>query len=467
MRNRFNICSASDSYKFGHWDMLPDGTQFVYDYFESRNEATFDRTVFAGLQGIIKDFLVGEVVTPEKVMLAKRRVNSHLMDQNAFNLNGWLFVCAKHNGRLPVMIKAVPEGTPVPTGNVLMTVEGTDSQLPWIGPYLEPLLTHVWYPSTVASLSRETKVMMKKFLDATSDKPEALDFMLHDFGFRGVSSFGSGEIGGFGHLINFKGTDTFPSIEYILDNYSNGLADDYMPAYSVKATEHGVMISLGRSGEMDIVERLLKKYPIGIISVVIDSYDHVAFIKEVIKRFKDDILKRDGKFVFRPDSGTPNEVTIECFELIEAGFGSRTNSKGYMELNEKVGLLWGDGINRVGIEGILYTLKNRGIAADCMVFGMGGGLLQKVNRDTQRFAFKPSYMVIDGEGREVYKDPVAGNKTSKKGKLAIVQTENGFKTVSYTGEAPGGDLLEPVFINGQLIRDMNFEEVRYNARIAA
>lgn len=463
MKSRFNICSASDSYKFQHWNMWPEGTEFVYDYLEARNGARFDKTVFFSLQSIIKDYLTGQVVTEEKIERAKKRINAHLMNPTAFNEAGWRYILEKHNGRLPIEIMAVQEGTPVDVGNALMTVVNTDpKKTGWLCSYLEPMLTHTWYGSTVATLSYEVKKIMKKFLSETSDNQEAIDFMLHDFGFRGATSFESASVGGAGHLVNFKGTDTFSAIDMILDNYSTGLSDDYMPGYSVAATEHGIMISLGRDGEMDVVRNILNKHRSGILSIVIDSYDYIAFIKNFIANFKDEILMRDGKIVFRPDSGVPSDVVMECFELLAENFGYTTNTKGYRVLNPKVGILWGDGIDIVGIEGILYTLKNRGIDVSCMVFGMGGGLLQKVNRDTQRVAYKPSYQVRNGVGYETFKDPISGSKTSKKGMFALVLSEDGmYKTVPMNSVTT--NLLEPVFFNGELVRDMNFEQIRLNA----
>ena len=457
--NDFNICTASDSYKYAHWAQYPKGTEKVYSYFESRNGAAYDQTMFFGLQYLLKKFFVGEVVTRQKIDAAQCRVDAHLAP-GAFNINGWNYILEKCGGRLPVTIKAVPEGLPVDTNNVLLTIENNVPEAYWLTNYLETILTHVWAPSTVATMSYNAKRMMMKFLKRTSDDQEAINFMLHDFSFRGVSSFQSAYIESAGHLINFMGTDTFPAVECAMDYYN---APEVV-AYSVPATEHSLMTARGKAGEMQILGELLDKYPTGILSVVIDSYDYLAFIANAVKNFKDKILSRDGKLVFRPDSGAPNQVTMEVIDALAAGFGHTTNSKDYKVLNPKVGVLWGDGIDIQGIAGILFTMEVQGWASENIVFGMGGGLCQKINRDIQRFAFKSSYQERDGVGYDIFKNPIDKPKRSKKGRLKLIRDTSGrFSTVRENED--GEDILEPVFKNGELVREMTFEQVRKNAKL--
>ncbi len=296
----FNICTASDSYKFQHWNMYPYGTNRVYSYFESRLGAEFPKTVFFGLQYFLKEFLVGKVVTEEKINKAQARLDAHLAP-GAFYVDGWKHILNNREGRLPVSIYAVKEGCAVDVSNVLMVVDNNDSKSVWLTNYLETLLSNIWAPSTVATLSYFVKKDMEQFLGRTSDNPEAINFMLHDFGCRSVSSPMSAAVEGAGHLINFLGTDTVPAIDVIMDYYN--MTD--MPAFSVPATEHSIMTSLGRAGEMDLMGQLLDKYPTGILSVVIDSYDYREFIEESFKQYGEKILNRDGKLVFRPDSGPP------------------------------------------------------------------------------------------------------------------------------------------------------------------
>jgi nicotinamide phosphoribosyltransferase len=294
---------------------------------------------------------------------------------------------------------------------------------------------------------------------------------MHDFGFRGVSSHESAGIGGMAHLVNFKGTDTVPAMEFAMAFYNapiDGLA------YSVAATEHSIMTACGKDGEVEVVNQLLNEYPTGILSVVSDSYDIYNFVDNVLgKTFKDRILKREGIFVVRPDSVTPDHPTPEdemvwLAENLFKNFGGTINTKGYKVINPKIRLLWGDGIEIEGIEKILDKLDVAGFAAENVAcFGMGGGLLQKINRDTMRFAFKSSAQKRGSQWFDVFKNPKDESKASKKGKLKLVRVEGAhgkaFTTVKESDE--GVDALVTVFENGNLVKEYTFEEVRNNAEL--
>lgn len=462
-----NIITQSDSYKIGgHWNMYPENTQFVQSYFESRLGAKFNKTVFFGLQYKLKKYFAGVQVTQAKIDQAAALCKAHFGNETFFNRKGWEYILQKHGGKLPLRIRTVPEGTPVTVNNVLMTVENTDPKCAWLTNYVESVLTHIWYSSTVASLSRATKEMFKEFLDRTSDNPGAINFMLHDFGYRGVSSDESAGIGGAAHIINFLGTDTVPAMEFAMDYY-NASIDGL--AYSVAATEHSVMTARGPHGESEILDELLNKYPTGILSVVADSYDIYHFVQNLVcEKYKERILKREGVFVVRPDSVTPTHRTPESETLwivqtLANSFGYTMNSKGFMVLNSKVRVLWGDGIDKDGIEKILVELEKAGFSAENMVFGMGGGLLQKVNRDTQRFAFKSSAQCRSGVWYDIYKMPKDLSKQSKRGRLKLIKQDGEFKTVRI--EEPGEDLLVTVFEDGELKKEYTFAEIRENAKL--
>ena len=203
-----NLLLKTDSYKMTHWKQYPMGTEAVYSYFEARPGARFDNTVFFGLQYIIKTHLEGVVVTMEDIDEAEAFALQHFGTTDHFNREGWEYIVNEHGGMLPIRIKAVPEGSIIPVDNVMMTVENTDANCWWLTNYIETLLTHVWYGSTVATLSWTTKNVIREYLEATADTLDSLPFMLHDFGFRGVSSVESAAVGGAAHLINFMGTDT-------------------------------------------------------------------------------------------------------------------------------------------------------------------------------------------------------------------------------------------------------------------
>lgn len=477
---KINIEIKSDSYKFNHWNQYPKNTEAVAAYFESRIGARFDETVFFGLQALIIDHLLGAVVTRAGIEKAARLAKAHFGSEKLFNREGWEYILNEHGGNLPIRIRAVPEGTAVTVSNVLMTVENLDPKCFWLTNYLETLLSHVWYTSTVATLSRETKKIIKKYLVRTADNIDGLNFMLHDFGFRGASSTETAAFGGMAHLVNFLGTDTVVAMEAIVTYYGKSnwtnlgfnpnVGDDPTAydgiAYSVPATEHSVMTARGPEGEAQIIGELIADYPTGILSVVVDSYDYKNCVGNIIgKQYKEAILARDGVFVVRPDSGNPEEVTLDIVENLGKNFGFTVNGKGYRVLNPKVKVLWGDGIEIRGVDNILGTLLVNGWSAENMVFGMGGGLLQKVNRDTQRFAFKCSAQKRNGKWVDIFKNPIDKTKTSKKGRLALVKIGDKWETKAEKDVLPERNALVTVFENGKLLKFYTFEEVRKNAAL--
>lgn len=454
-----NISAAVDSYKLGHHNQYQKDTEVVYSYFESRTGAEFPETVFFGLQAIIKKYLVGPCVTQADIDLLAMVAEQTFGNADIFNKQGWDYIVNELGGKLPIRIKAVAEGTPVPINNVMMTIENTDPKCWWLTNYIETLLTHVWYPSNVATLSRYVKTMMKKYLNETAESDAALPFMLHDFGCRGATCMEAAEIGGMGHLVNYMGTDTVPALLGAMKYYDAGVC-----AFSVPATEHSVMTALGAEGEGDIVEQLLDTYPTGILSVVGDSYDIFNMAENIVGgRFKQRILERDGKFVLRPDSGEPVSTVLKLLEILGHEFGATENDKGYLVLNPKIGILWGDGLDYTMIEAILFHMKKEGWSAENIVFGMGGGLLQKHNRDTQRNAFKCSAQKRDGGWYNICKKPLDISKTSKAGRLSLIKIcDMQFETVMEGNEF---DILQTVFENGELVTECSFEDVRKNAEI--
>lgn len=472
-----NVILQTDSYKLGaHWNMYPTGTTGNLAYFESRNGALFPYTILFGLQPILRKLLCGRVVTQKKINEAAAISLAHFGNDKAFNRTGWEYILRKHKGRLPIRIKAVKEGIKVPTGNVLLTVENTDKRCAWLTNYVESVLTHLWYPSTVATLSSCVKTVIEKYLVMSSDSLNLLDFMLHDFGYRSVTCPEAAEIGGAAHLVNFKGTDTVSSLPFIAENYPN-LLDKNFPnqtrydgiGYSVPASEHSIATSLGRDGEVAVTRELISRYPSGILSVVSDSYDIYNFVDTIIgKTLKDEILARDGVLVIRPDSvtlshPTPAEEVLWILESLTISFGYSRNLKGYKVLNPKVRVLWSDGIDINGVEAILKAITDAGFAAENIAtFGMGGGLLQKVNRDTQRFAFKSCWQERNGIGYDVFKQPIDSSKVSKKGRIKLVDDNGTLITVPESDLR--NDLLETVFLNGKMMRNQTFDEVRENAR---
>jgi nicotinamide phosphoribosyltransferase len=455
-----NIILNSDSYKYSQFNQYPPKTTVVYSYIESRG-GVYDATVFFGLQAFIKEYLTGPVVTMDMIDEAEAIITAH---GEPFNREGWEYIVREHGGNLPVIIKAVPEGTIVGVKNVLATIENTDPACYWLTSFLETaLLRAIWYPTTVATNSYENKKLILDYLEKTGD-PTTIDFKLHDFGARGVSSLESAGIGGAAHLVNFMGTDTVEALLFSRRYYSADMA-----GFSVPAMEHSTVTSWGRENEVASYRNMIKQNgkPGGIVSAVSDSYDIFAACELWGTELKQDILDSGATLVVRPDSGDPAVVVKQCLQILEKHFGSVKNAKGFKVLNN-VRVLQGDGINHASIRSILYTITLAGYSADNVVFGQGGALLQIVNRDDQKFAMKCSAALVDGKWVDVYKDPITDKgKRSNKGKLKLIKDIDRYITVDSHDKMFHVlyDELEVVFKNGVLIRDMTFDEVRANAAI--
>src|SRR5277367_1689724 len=350
-----NFLLRTDSYKFTHWKQYPPKTERVYSYVESRG-GMFAETVFFGLQYYLKRYLAGNVFSQKDIDEAEGFCDQHFVHPGHFNRAGWEYILKKYGGRLPVEIKAVPEGTVVPTHNVLLTMENTDDECAWLTNYLETLLLKVWYPITVCTLSREMKRTMHSFLERSGD-PSLLPYKVHDFGYRGVSSEETAAIGGAAHLVNFQGTDNVSGPLMVRDFYGA----KSMSGFSIPAAEHSTITAWGKDHEADAYENMLKQYPDGLVSCVSDSFDILKACAEIWgMRLRDQVLARDGVVVIRPDSGDAKKVLLEVFDVLGARFGFEVNVKGYRVINPKVRVIQGDGVNYWTINDILTTITRAG-----------------------------------------------------------------------------------------------------------
>lgn len=457
LKRHTNIILDTDSYKPSHWLQMPPGVVNQFNYLESRG-GEYQRTVFFGLQYILKEYLT-QLVTVEDVEEAKLFFTAHGVP---FNYEGWMRIATVLGGRIPLRLKALPEGTVTPTKVPLLTAEATDPESFWVVGWFETMLMRLWYPITVASLSYNTKQTIKQYLDVTGD-PAGLPFKLHDFGSRGVSSRETAMVGGAAHLVNFQGSDTVVGIQMANEYYGSAMA-----GYSIPAAEHSTITAWGREGELDAYRNMLTQFgkPGAVFACVSDSYN----VYEAVDKMWGDALRQmvidsGATVVIRPDSGDPLFVVNTLLHTLDRRFGSKKNAKGYKVLNH-VRLIQGDGVNPYTIGLILKSITMAGFSADNIAFGMGGGLLQQVNRDTLKFAFKCSSVTLDLGGgnlemRDVFKDPVDDKgKTSKKGRIGTKVVDGQFVTCAdYDPE----NALLPVFENGEILREYTFAEVRANA----
>ena len=455
-----NLIFDTDSYKLSHFSQYPDGTQYVSSYVEPRRTwGDIDRVMFFGLQIELAQ-LAGRAVTQAMLDEAIPFLKAHGFDPF---IAGWQYIIDQYDGRLPILIEALPEGTLAPVSVPQLRIENTDPNCYWLVSYLETrLLRAIWYASTVGSLSHYVVGRIRDRLALTDGSDAGAEFKLHDFGARGATSNAAAGIGGAAHLVNSFGTDTLAGLVYARNYYGADMA-----GFSIPASERSTMTAAGEAGELEQMRRFLAANPTGLIACVSDSYDLMRAVKDYWGgTLKDAVLARDGVLIVRPDSGDPVEIVPDVIEALMARFGYSTTAQGYRLLNDKVRVIQGDGVDKDSIVRIMDTMIGRGLAIGNIAFGMGGGLLQKVNRDSFGYAMKASAIFYDGAWHDVFKDPKTANgaKTSKKGKQGAMRTDSGGFVARPAANIPlGADGLEPVFRDGKILKLHSFAEIRARA----
>ena len=455
-----NILLTTDSYKHSHFLQYPPEARIISAYAEARPNDFSDRVLFFGLQTWLLGGLA-EPITARDIDEAQEVCAAHGVP---FNRAGWDAILARHGGMLPVEIKALAEGMIAPTGVPLVQVENTDPAMPWLTTFIETaLLRAIWYPTTVATLSWKCKAIIRAGLEKTSDDLAGqLPFKLHDFGARGVSSGESAALGGLAHLVNFQGTDTMEALLAARRFYGATA----MPGFSIPAAEHSTMTCWGRSREETAYASMLDAFDGKgrIVAVVSDSYDLDRAVAEIWGgSLAAKVKGREGVLVVRPDSGDPVETPLRTLRTLWDKFGGTVNAKGYRVLDPHVRVIQGDGMNIMSIARLVESVAAAGFALDNIAFGMGGGLLQQVNRDTLRFAMKANAMRDEsGTWRDVSKSPATDpTKGSKAGRQAVVEEAGKLVAKRLDALAPGEtDLLAPVWRDGRLLVRHGFEAVR-------
>jgi nicotinamide phosphoribosyltransferase len=493
---RINPLTAIDFYKADHRRQYPTGTEYVYSNFtprSSRHAPVLDdfegKVVCFGLQGFIKDFLIDTwnenfFKQPRDKVIAtyKKRMDSSL-GEDAVPVD---HIGELHDlGYLPIRIKSLPEGARVPIRVPMLTVVNTDPRFFWLTNYLETCMSAaLWKSCATATIAYEYRRLLNRYTDLTGSDPAFIPVQAHDFSFRGMSGIQDAAQSGMGHLTSFIGTDTVSAIDYA-EMYYNATG---LIGVSVPATEHSVMCMGTKVDELATFRRLVTElYPTGIVSIVSDTWDFWQVITEFAGKLKPEILARTPnanglcKVVFRPDSGDP--VKIICgdpqaptdspqfkgaVECLWETFGGTLTPKGYRLLSEKVGLIYGDSISLERAQAILAGLEAKKFAAGNIVLGVGSYTYQFLSRDSFGFAMKATWGQVNGEARDIFKDPVTddGQKKSAKGLLRVERGPGGyvvFDQQSSTEEALGE--LQTVFEDGKLLVDQTLDQIR--ARLAS
>lgn len=425
----------TDAYKLHHREQYPKGTEAVYSNLSVRKFKYFEENY-----GETKNIIV---VGVEYIMeqLFKE------WDDNFFKLS-WEEIEAEineftqysdidikknmkdykklHNfGKLPIQYKYVEDGEKVKEYTPILMYWNTEKDFYWLVNYIETWLSNeYWALLTSANISYKFYLLAKEYSWKTCDDNSHIPYQFHDFSQRGINTTEGAIKTGLGHLTFFRGSDNLPAIMEFGRNHTQKLPIVY--GTSIPATEHSVMCAGGRKNELETFERLLELYPNGTLSIVSDTWDIYNVCNNILPKLKDKILVRDGKLMIRPDSGDPVKITLEIIQLLDMHFGSFINEKGYKVLNPKIGVIYGDAITYKVAEEIFKQLKEFGYASSNVVLGVGSYTYQYNTRDTLGIVVKATAVKINGEWKEIQKDPITDpNKKSLTGFIKLEKDEYG------------------------------------------
>jgi nicotinamide phosphoribosyltransferase len=469
-----------DFYKTDHRRQYPEGTQSVYSNFTARGSRLpgVNEIVVFGIQYFVQEYLIRQFneeffhkPKAEVIGAYKRRMDTSL-GPNAVSV---AHLEDLHDlGYLPIEFKALDEGSVAPLRTPVLTIKNTKPEFFWLTNFLETLTSvALWHPMTSATIAHEYKKILTGYANETSDMPDFVQWQGHDFSMRGQSSVEAACVSGAAHLMSFTGTDTIPAIDF-LENYYGANGEKELIGGSVPATEHSVMCLGGNETEQQTFDRLITQvYPEGIVSIVSDTWDYWKVLTEIVPNLKEQIMKRNGKVVIRPDSGDPVKIlcgdpeaapdSIEYKGTIEhlyEVFGGTVNSKGYKQLDSHIGVIYGDSITLDRCKEICERLKQKGFASTNPVFGIGSYTYQYVTRDTFGFAMKATHGVVNGQAQDIYKDPVTDNGVKKSAKGLLRVNEDMTLSQQVTPEEEQTGLLKTVFKDGILTKTTTMAEIR-------
>lgn len=555
MLNNESPILMCDFYKVSHISMYDKRSEIVQDNMTPRNAKHFihfadndQRVMMAGLQGFIKWFLIDMFnenffkKSKEEAIEQYKEICDLSIGPNM--VETWGFEKLHDLGYLPLEIRSIPEGTLSPVQVPLFTIQNTHPDFYWLPNFLESVISaETWKTITTATTFWQYRKLSEKWAAETCDNNLHVPFQNHCFAYRGESGTHDAAQSEFGQLINSMGTDTIPAILYA-NRYYN--MKGKFVAGSIPASEHSVATTnigfiVGRLqgenpdltldearflAEVEFLRRYITEiFPKGFVSYVADSYDFWAIITKAAAILKQDIMARDGRVVFRPDSGIPEHIIAGyyddggdyCsfeeaydanaeigFEVVRVNgkfyrvkqssgfdvideedevpyheavgaiqclwdiFGGEVNSKGYKVLDSHVGLIYGDSITVARAKDIFERLMCRGFASSNIVYGVGSFTTQYTTRDSLGMAVKATGAVIDGQQIMVVKEPKTDlGKKSAKGFLKVVRDENGeLKLVDncqLEDVQSDDNELRRVFYNGKLIVDEDLTTIRERA----
>jgi nicotinamide phosphoribosyltransferase len=476
-----NALFLTDGYKTGHHQQYPKGIEEVYSNWTPRSNKYAPegcvKIVSFGQQYVMK--WLHEYFQDNFFSKSKEVVCQELKEELTMYLGAQYDVShfeQLHDlGYLPIRVKSLNEGSEVPVRVPMLTVVNTHKDFFWVTNFLETIIsTMLWQPMTSATIALNYKRKFKKWAMIT-DKENIgfIDFQGHDFSMRGMGGLESALASGMGHSSVFLGSDTLPAISGLRKYYN---AKGFVVS-SVNATEHSVMCAGTKEDEIETFVNLMETYPSGILSVVSDTWDLWKVLTEYLPKLKSQILSRDGKLVIRPDSGDPVEIICGnsrsigggtpqekgVIELLWNEFGGHTNEQGFKVLDQHIGAIYGDSITPERAERICQFLHDKGFASTNVVLGIGSFTYQFNTRDTFGFAMKATSVVVNGERREIFKDPITddGVKKSAKGLVRIDLIDKEYILVDQVNEdeEKHGE-LKTIYENGKFHNQVELNEIR-------
>ena len=477
-----------DFYKAVHAEMLPKKITKSVSYFTPRMSRVkrWDSVVMFGLQGFIKTYLIDYFNSEffsqpfETVISEYKRVMDASLGKDAYKIDK---IEKLHKlGYLPIEIVALPEGTIVPMHVPMFGITNTHPDFAWLPQSLESLISaESWHPMLVATVGYTYRQIVNKYYDLTCDDNVPRSRALGAFDFRGEECTESAVKAGAGWCLSFLNTATVPTIPYLERNYNCDCTKEPV-AFGSPSTEHSVMCSnyAVDGDEITLLRRLLTEiYPNTSFSAVLDSYDYWNVIENILPQLKTEIMNHNGCMLMRGDSGDCVEVVTKTVFKLWDEFGGKVNSKGYKVLDSHVKAIYGDSITVQRCEEIYRILMENGFACSNVALGVGSfsfqcieedGVLKPFTRDTFSSCIKATYCEIDGEPFPIFKNPKDGGfKKSQKGCCVVVDKPG--KGVIYvdgrtweeahvSGEDAKVNLLQPIFKDGQLIREQSLSEIR-------
>ena len=480
--NNISFMLMADTYKNTNPDAMPEGLIKLTSYITPRKSMfkNIDKVVFFGLQEFIQEFLIDLVNETffkrdkEEVLAEYKSYLDTQIGEQSYDLSR---IAALHDlGYLPIKMKALPEGSLVNMGVPCIELTNTHPDFAWVVQWIECIAqSELFGTCNWATMAHEYRKLANDFYEKTTDGANPAMAMA-DFGFRGLG-VDNGIRASSSWLLSFDKTSTIPAMQYIDKMYNAECAKNHIGMGAVSLEHATVCSNLAIcETEENLLRRLLTTvYKDTSFSYVSDSFDYWSLVNDTLPKLKKEIMEHNGKFLVRPDSGDIVEISVKTVQKLYEIFGGTTNSKGYKELNPKVGIIYGDGCQYTKIEEIWTKLEKLGFAADTILFGVGAFSFTAMctpkdgmvclTRDTFGFAMKSTDCVINGKEYTIQKNPKTDQnhlKKSHKGLCCV--TKDGDDYVchdGYTSETlPADNLLRTVYRDGQFVRTTNFADIR-------